>query len=291
MRIIYIAGDGRSGSTVLDAIFGNANDSISIGEGYRFWNRYYTADTLCGCSEKIESCILWGTIHKRLTTEFPSYNHDDISKRIQYLLKFRNIRRIPDLISLPDWKFFCTIVRRFYELIAEESKANIIIDSSKNCGWLKLLIALEIEELKVVYLERNLEGVANSWKKKKRLPEYYDRVEYMPVKSTFLSLKSWLKVKYSFFKLKDQTDYMLIRYEKFIADPRFYLDELNQFLKIDLSFENLEYKFNHGIGGNPVRSEFNKELIIKVKPEKLINLSVFEFLILYSINKISKWIL
>ena len=40
MKIIYIAGDGRSGSTLLDSVLNNAEDSLSIGEFSRFWTRY-----------------------------------------------------------------------------------------------------------------------------------------------------------------------------------------------------------------------------------------------------------
>jgi|AntDeeMinimDraft_4_1070355.scaffolds.fasta_scaffold02973_4 hypothetical protein len=40
IKIIYIAGDGRFGSTILDAVLANTENSLSNGECNRFWQRF-----------------------------------------------------------------------------------------------------------------------------------------------------------------------------------------------------------------------------------------------------------
>jgi hypothetical protein len=56
-KLIYIAGDGRSGSTLLDSVFNNLDHSISIGEFSRFWTRYLEGDSKFGCGENIKMHI------------------------------------------------------------------------------------------------------------------------------------------------------------------------------------------------------------------------------------------
>ena len=186
MKIIYIAGDGRSGSTLLDAALSNTPDSISIGEGYRFWQRFYEADTLCGCSEKIEVCPMWSSIDKKLSEEIHTYNPIEMWEKITFLLKFKNVKRAGEIIQGEEWQDFKKAVRLFYQQISELTGKSIIVDSSKSIGWLYLLTALEFKSLKVIHLERNLQAVANSWKKKVTLPEYYDSEVFMPIKNNGL---------------------------------------------------------------------------------------------------------
>jgi hypothetical protein len=70
MKIVYIMGDGRSGSTLLDSILNNSDYSISIGEFSRFWTRYLEGKSKCGCGENIKFCCLWAQIIEELDSKF-----------------------------------------------------------------------------------------------------------------------------------------------------------------------------------------------------------------------------
>lgn len=292
MKIIYIAGDGRSGSTILDAILGNASETISVGECCRFWTRFNEKKTLCGCGDKIEECLLWSKIDISIRNKFPNYNPIDFEKKVKHILLFKNFNKIPKYITNPAWKEFCEIVKFFYISIAQISDKNTIIDSTKFPSWVAFLIQLDFCEIKVIHLERNLQSVANSWKKKILLPEYYDQKIYMPIKSNFLILKSWIKVKYLSAKIKKTGDYLFVNYESFCNDNSTHIVKIEDFTGITINSENLKIPFNHSIGGNPVRNNTGKnEIIVDNKKDTLKNLNYVEKIFFKSMNKLVKAII
>ncbi|MEL6811527.1 MAG: hypothetical protein AAFP76_09350, partial [Bacteroidota bacterium] len=132
MEIIYIAGDGRSGSTLLDAILSNIENSISIGEGYRFWVRFYEGETECGCKTPIQHCKLWKQLDAALKFEFSHYDPVLFWAKVREIQFFRNFEPMPELLQNREWREFGSIVTRFYELIGEITGKSIIIDSSKS---------------------------------------------------------------------------------------------------------------------------------------------------------------
>ncbi|MEO6819285.1 MAG: hypothetical protein ABI266_06010 [Ginsengibacter sp.] len=275
MKIIYIAGDGRSGSTILDSVLGNIEGSISVGECARFWKRFQEKDTLCGCGDKIEACLLWSKVDEVLKSNFVNYDITDVISKVNYIRQFNNYKNIPSIVSNTEWKEFCEIIILFYRTIAKVAGKEIIIDSSKYPNWIYFLSELNFCEIKIIHLERNLQSVANSWKKIVYLPEYYDKQVLMPIKSNYVILKSWIKVKYLSSKLKKNSDYLFINYEDFCHNTPLYLKKLESFLGIIFKLE-LIMPFNHSIGGNPVRSSHSKIIKITDVKDSLKNLNTFE---------------
>lgn len=291
IKLIYIAGDGRSGSTLLDSVLSNINDSISVGECHRFWIRFYERETLCGCSQKIEECELWKEVNKRLKEEFSDYNPSEFKRQVKEIQYFKNFKKIPEIINSEEWKPFCQIVISFYKLIAEITEKRVIIDSSKSISWAYLLQNLNFCDLRIIHLERNLPAVANSWKKTVLLPEYYDKEVFMPKKSNYLILKSWLKIKSFGKRLKDNGYYIFISYEELCENQGLWLKRLQNFVDENFDGANLKIEFNHAIGGNPMRSDRSKTFKIQSKKEILNNLNFIEKFYFSLINYASKKIL
>ncbi|MBX2828865.1 MAG: hypothetical protein KTR22_11935 [Flavobacteriaceae bacterium] len=289
MKIVYIAGDGRSGSTLLESILTNADNTVGIGEGYRFWKRYYEGDTQCGCSKMITECELWPYVHHELVSKIEGYDASDFWRRIQFLLQFKNARRIPQVLKEEDWQPFAETVKLFYQSIADRSQKEVLIDSSKSIGWLQVLLALDFCEVTVLHLERKLPAVANSWKKKVKLPEYPTKNVYMPVKGNWEITKNWLKIKYFMRRFRHQTSYTFIPYESFIYQPEAWKDPLELWCGSKIDLEKLTIPFNHAIGGNPMRSNTNGALKIRKEAPSLNELSGVEkiyFKFVYSFAKL-----
>lgn len=291
MKIIYIAGDGRSGSTLLDSVLSNIDNSISVGECHRFWNRFYEKETFCGCSEKIEECSLWAKVDKRLKEEFPNYDPIIFQEQVKRIQFYKNFKNIPQIIENEEWKSFCEIVKYFYKSVSLISEKKVIIDSSKSIGWAYLLQNLNFCDLRIIHLERNLSSVANSWKKTIILPEYYDKKVFMPKKSNFLILKSWLKIKFLARKLKMLSPYFYMRYEELCRNPNYSLNRLQKFVEENLDLGNLQMQLNHAIGGNPMRSKNHGSIEIKSKKESVEKLNNIENLGFSVINILAKKLL
>ena len=62
--VLYIGGDGRSGSTMLAALLGNHEGFFPIGEFRKVW-RALTNDELCGCGESFSRCEFWRRVGER----------------------------------------------------------------------------------------------------------------------------------------------------------------------------------------------------------------------------------
>ena len=253
IKIIFIAGDGRSGSTLLESILSNGNNCVSVGECHRFWKRFVENSSQCGCAMPINDCKLWGAVHQKLTDEFPDYDPVNFQKEVQDFQRYKNFKQLPGSLGSERWTRFSEIVSAFYRAIAHFSEKNTIIDSSKSIPWARLLQLNDQFDVRVIHLERQLSQVANSWKKRILLPEYSNSEVYMPTKSNALILKSWLKVKIMARSLPKGGAYLFLRYEKFLKHPKQSIERMVKFTEIELDIDDLTYQLNHAIGGNPMR--------------------------------------
>ncbi|HJP60639.1 MAG TPA: hypothetical protein VJ865_11585, partial [Gemmatimonadaceae bacterium] len=59
--VIYIAGAGRSGSTILDTALGVLPRTESLGEVSNLFDASKTGG-MCSCGERLTDCCLWGGV-------------------------------------------------------------------------------------------------------------------------------------------------------------------------------------------------------------------------------------
>ena len=59
VKVLYIAGSGRSGSTILDRILGQLDGFFSVGELCNLWDRGLLAHRKCGCGVPVDQCPTW----------------------------------------------------------------------------------------------------------------------------------------------------------------------------------------------------------------------------------------
>lgn len=272
MKIIYIAGDGRSGSTLLEMVLANIEDSISVGEAARFWKRFSEGDSNCGCGSKITECALWSGLNEFSKGE-AGINNMEMATRVMEINRYRNFKKIPDLVRDPAWEAFNRCVKSFYEQIAEISGNDVIIDSSKSVPWLYYLKSLNFCEVQVIHVERALKNVANSWKKKISLPEYNYRNVEMPIKSNYTIAKNAWKVQRQLKRLRRTYPIYYVNYEQFIGSFDSCLIPLSEFLDNKIEIESIEILPNHAIGGNPIRFSENKTIKLRTREEATENLS------------------
>lgn len=289
MKIVYIMGDGRSGSTLLDSILSNLSESISVGECNRFWVRYYEGKTRCGCGEHMQQCTLWSEVHQRLEKRLHNYNPEAFQRQVKEIQLYKNYKQLSNLINSPDWQDFTTVVKEYYSLIAEITGKRIIIDSSKGVSWAYVLQSLDFADVRILHLERKLQAVANSWKKDIRLPEYIEVEEWMPKRSNRQIIKTWLKIKVMAKSINRNGSYLYLSYEELCKRPEFWLQKVAYFVEEKLNVASLIAKPNHAIGGNPMRSNLANEISIERPTKNLTHLNSLErlgFSLIYQLTKI-----
>src|SRR5205085_9431203 len=65
VRVLYVAGTGRSGSTLLARILGRADSVFAAGELRYVWQRGLLEDRVCGCGEPFSRCPFWSEVVDR----------------------------------------------------------------------------------------------------------------------------------------------------------------------------------------------------------------------------------
>lgn len=284
-------GDGRSGSTLLEGVLSNIPGSICVGESYRFCNRFSRNETLCGCSEQIGNCELWSQVADELQREFGGFTFAEFNRKQKELLKASCFTRIPQISSSPDWTTFIRFSIAFYRKVSEISGRHIIVDSSKSVSWAYFLQHLDAYDLHVVHLERNLQAVANSWKKKVLMPEHISKDVFMPIKSNALILKTWLKVKLLSLAVHKKGPVLFVEHERLCRRPKELVCQLESFVEEPIWHDKLRFNRNHGVAGNPVRFTRSDEIRFHEPETRLRHLNGFEKICFTSANLLGKRLL
>lgn len=264
MRLIYISGDGRSGSTLLDRILGEMDGVVSCGEIWNCWIRAFKENQKCACGSLFSECAFWSCVVDYVENSASGFNVDsllDIQKKIM------RIRYIPYMVVpciRTKWysellKEYGDLILSFYLAIQKCSGSSYIVDSSKMPLYGLLLHATGRFDLHIIHLVRNSLAVAYSWKRKKVRPEIINKRVYMPVQSSAKSAAGWLKQNLlSAFLAKLCHKSIFLRYEDLTSSPRQEVSRVLEFIDLNVPppvgrDNKLELGLNHIISGNPMR--------------------------------------
>ena len=66
LKVILIAGYGRSGSTFLGGLLGAVDGCFHVGELHQLWNRCFERNWACECGQTFRDCAFW----RRFMTHF-----------------------------------------------------------------------------------------------------------------------------------------------------------------------------------------------------------------------------
>jgi len=264
-KVLYIAGDGRSGSTLLERLLGCHPALFPVGELKQIWERSFIDDQLCSCGAAFSACPLWKQIRETMQAQG---GIPDPQAVVELQRRVDRIRHLPRRLLTrrrgredPDAARLRKIFARLYGAIATVTGADWIVDASKHPQTAYLLADAPGIELHVLHLVRDPRGVAWSWQKKQVRPEITDRTELMPRYNTWVSAGNWLLVN----RLAELAGgpaaaYRRIRYEELIARPAATLDQLFTWLGLEATGGDfispngeVELTRDHTVSGNPLR--------------------------------------
>lgn len=273
--IIYIAGYGRSGSTILDILLGNSPQAISLGEIGQLWIRPIEDEVFCSCGKKVHYCDYWRSIseHSKMSISIYNkiYNNSALNKKIESWSSFFNIINNKNNKSK---QLYSMLMKELFKNISSSNDVRILIDSSKSSYgfmWrylaLKKIVGLDI---KVIHLTRNLRAVINSKTKgnNRNLAMNINKVERFIGVRTIIG---WLIANFScsigrlFFP---SSSWKHISYEFLMDEPVKCLQSLEVFCNLDLTSSidcvqrGSSFPEQHLIGGN--RLAKTKRIIFRI---------------------------
>lgn len=227
---VFIVSAGRSGSTLLDIITGQHKDIVSLGE-IAHLPKNITLNTVCGCGEKVAQCSFWQKIFLRLEQKkvlikehpysfslgFPlaSTVIDKKKQTFSYKLTRKLISSLQYLLLLllKGRYIFKTFKERIsnskllFDEVLAETKATVIVDSSKDPLRAVIFYLLNPNKTKIVLLSRDGRGVLYSIQKQR------DKKI-----SGILGWRRFYKKAFRLLKLVDKKDLLVVRYDDLVKD-------------------------------------------------------------------------
>ena len=262
IKVLYIAGYGRSGSTLLDVLFGQFPGFVSTGELGNAWGLGPGYSPLCGCGQPVNDCSFWKEVIEK-TFDSPDEIEDlyrmreDTENKVSTLKAILPIRSGHLKRTLEEYS---KLLLKLYRAIQEVSNAQFIVDSTKRPSYGKILGNMPGIELSVLHLVRDSRAVAYSWTRRRLRPEIHGSDQYAPTRGSLRSSAYWSLANVFAESLRRISPrYTLLRYEDFVAAPREELNKLCRWLGVPeapLDFLNGDQPVanqNHTIHGNPMR--------------------------------------
>lgn len=266
IKVLYVAGFGRSGSTLLGNVLGEIEGFFHGGELNFLWEHNLIENRLCGCGAPFSECEIWTPIMRRAFGETEGIDAREMV-RLQSL--GTRTRHVPMMLFPRGRRILASRLEKYmilqeklYRAVEEITGSRVIVDSSKSPAYGYLLATTPGIELYVVHLTRDPRAAAYSWLRKKPQPST-DKLMYMnrvnPAKSSLL-WNAWNASSEALWRGSPGGRYMWLRYEDFVRDPWRVVERILGMLGEDapeLPFvdeeRSVKFGVNHTVSGNPNR--------------------------------------
>ena len=265
VKVLYVVGLGRSGSTILSNSLGQIGGYFSAGELNFIWRHNVIENRLCGCGRPFRECPVWTRV---MDEAFGGMDGVDPREMMRLQSSGTRTRHIPLMLTargdrVLEERLEKLLINygRLYEAIGSVTGSRVIVDSSKEPAHGYAMSLVPGVDFRVVHLIRDPRAAAYSWLKKKPQPdseEIEHMVRFSPTKSSAL-WDSWNASAEALWRRTPER-YLRLRYEDFVADPRKSLQRILGLLEVTAELplageREVMLGVSHTVSGNPNRFE------------------------------------
>lgn len=260
MKILYVLGRGRSGSSIFANVIGEHQGFFSAGELRYLWDPVVRRDGECGCGQTVSTCPVWSQVLDRLS----DISVETAGEWQREVVTERNLLRLlrpPQKGTWPALDGFLDVMARVYRTLHDVTGASVIVDSSKRPAYAAVVRLLAGPELFCIHLIRDPRASAYSWGSS-RHRSVFGQGEEVKRRGALDSTIRWnvlnLEAELLLRRLP-QNRAMRLRYEEFVAAPRDTASRVTAFVEEPdaatpfLDADRLMLTPNHTIAGNPSR--------------------------------------
>jgi Sulfotransferase family len=262
LRVLYITGWCRSGSTVLGNLLNELPDAVHVGELHYLWHNGVLrsgTNSTCGCGEELTDCPLWTKVLSRVAGDWPDRAGELATQMVRgqrSLLRTRHAgarlaeatgrRATPAaVVSTVD------SMVELYRAIGAVTGRTVVVDSSKYPAEAAALAGRADLDTRVLHLVRDPRATAYSWLRAKG---------YIPAMSVRRSGAYWTASNAASDRVGAAFPdrYLRLRYEDFAARPAAAVAQVMRFAGL-AGAEPVDAAgvavlgVNHTVTGNPDR--------------------------------------
>jgi len=225
VRVLYVAGMPRSGSTLLDLMLGQMAGHCDVGELFYVFHSGVQRDLLCACGVEFSGCPFWQEVGRRA---FGGWSALDVDRVLALQADVDRTSRIPAMLAarfLPRFRArlaeYGDVMVRLYRAVGEVGQSPVVVDSTKRPSLAVILAKRPDVDLRLVHIVRDPRGVVHSWSKAVRVPDRAGPRAHMKTRSAVQITRRWLTVN-AMSELVGRADMpsCRIRYEDLVRDPR-----------------------------------------------------------------------
>ncbi len=266
-KVIYIAGYGRSGSTILDILLSQEEHVFGAGELHFLFQDWSEPNRHCSCGERYPDCPFWGDLSDVMDIEASA----KVISGMEQASQLQNI--VEGLVSPGQRRRYEEIQHQLFYYIQEKASCEFIVDSSKTKPEMAArplaISRLTQTPLSMVHLVRDGRTTVQTILKKgsnwaaeghirrKRFPLIRTAYGWKTANQYALDHQQWLR----------ENEYSQMKYEDLMQTPEKLLGQLEKglnttFKQARMSLESAHpLKVGHRVGGNRIR--FQQDLFFK----------------------------
>ena len=273
--LIYIVARGHSGSTLLELMLNRDSNIAAMGEIDLFNLQLFRDESTrwigqCSCGARPAECPRWSVVLQSLENTYGrdlvnqpfSLRMSDVGleeefgskkkfaltrhlfhRSLRYAAYKHRFEFLLDLIPVyRKWVRRRDLVATAY---AESANANAVVDASKDPLHMRDLLRYSTLPIKVLFLTRDVRGLAWSAKRNANTPVEESAKEWVQLNSNINTL----------LKTVNKERWLQVKYEDFCHDSEAELNRIHQFLGFERNALSGDEEFSerHTIAGNAVR--------------------------------------
>jgi hypothetical protein len=237
-KLVYIAGYGRSGSTLLSIMLGQHNEVFGAGELTTLARHVWENNEYCSCGNPIRDCPYWSAVVEAWSKQQGATLVRDYGRlQDRFETIFSPSRMLRQTLRKSEFDEYARHTMRLLETTMKKSNRVFIVDSSKLPGRAAALASIPGLDLYVIHLVRDGRGVAWSLLKSYQRDEKLGLQKEIRPKSVMRTAFRWAFVNLATEMLAlrlGSRRFIRIRYEDLATDPHNGLTRIGNLIGVEL---------------------------------------------------------
>ena len=257
IKVLYIAGFERSGSTIINRVLGQIDEFVAWGELRDIWEHGDLENRTCTCGKTFHDCSAWGRIFDgefRESLGLGTAEMLSLKRRTKAAVLLKSFGPLGRVALNSIAKDYMSGLSALYQTIQSKTGSRVIVDSTKASWYGYVLSRLPNIDLYTVHVVRDPRGVCYSLQQRKAKGDTTCDW-YNPLHASL----SWVLKNSGIEQLLETSPqrYLRIKYEDFMAFPEETVALLLSFIN-EPAAENLFVRkstvkmgMDHIISGSP----------------------------------------